>query len=157
MGESVKQAYLTVSITADSQLHIFGNLNLDHGWLLVDKLLNGKNDLVNIFSVNFLAGLESLCHIIDELLGHGIAKSSTVVVRLNSHRVQIKSFGGRWLIPNLDSCEEGHLSHNLLAIFELEPGIFIPGVDLDTLLEVVNGIFWSKNRCLGQASSVVCL
>jgi hypothetical protein len=62
-----------VSVTTDSELHVAGNLDLNHGGLVVYELLNRDDDLVDVFPVDLLTRLETFNHIIDELLCHLVA------------------------------------------------------------------------------------
>jgi hypothetical protein len=62
-----------VSVTTDSELHVAGNLDLNHGGLVVYELLDLDDDLVDVFPVDLLARLETFNHIIDELLCHLVA------------------------------------------------------------------------------------
>lgn len=135
--------FLTVSVTTDSKLDITRDLNLDHGGFIIYNLLDGKDDLVDVFSVNLLAGLESFHHVVNELLCHLLAKPYTIVSWLNSHRVQIETFSRGGFIADLDRIKESHLSNNLFALFQLESSILVAGVEGDTCLEVVNGILGS--------------
>lgn len=81
-----------MSITANCQLHIFRDLDLNHCRLVIDKLPDGQYDLVDIFSVYFLAVFEPLRHVVDKLLRHLVAKFHAVVVWLDSHRGDIETF-----------------------------------------------------------------
>lgn len=121
---------LTMSVTAYGESDILGDLDLDHSRLIIDQLRDGQYNLVDVLLVYLLAVLESLYHIIDELLCHFASEFHTIVVSIDSDRVHIKALGRRWPICNLDSGEEIELAHNLLALDELEFGILVARVDL---------------------------
>ena len=70
---------LTVGVTTDSHQLALGHLGLHHGWLLVDNILHGQDDLESVLPVNLLAVLESLNHVVDELLCHLVAELDTIV------------------------------------------------------------------------------
>ena len=134
---------LTVSVTTDSELDIAGDFNLDHGGLVVHKILDGDDDLVDIFAVDLLACLETLNHVVNELLGHLVAQSHTIISWLDSHRFQVETLGRGWFIANLDSSKESQLSHNLLAFFQLESSILVVGVEGDACLKIIDGVLGS--------------
>lgn len=60
-------------VTADGHLDIVGDLDLNHGVLLIDNLPDGKDNLVDVLAVDLLAGLKPLRHVIDKLLSHGVS------------------------------------------------------------------------------------
>lgn len=138
-----------MGITADSQLDIVRDLNLDHGRLVVHELLDGNNDLVDIFAVDLLASLEPLDHVVNELLCHLVAQSHAVIARLDNHRVEVKPLGRGRLIADLNSGKECQLSDNLLAFFQLESCILVVRIEANAGLEVVDGLLGSQDRSLG--------
>lgn len=146
-----------MSITADCELHIIGNLDLHHCRLIIHKFPDGQYDLVYIFPVYLLAVFEPLCHVVNELLRHLVTESYAVVVWLDGHRVYIKTFCSRRRIADLDSGEEVELAHNSLALNELEFGIFVPWVDLRARLEILEGILGSEHGGMGESTAVIGL
>lgn len=149
---------LTVSVAAHRELDVVGDGHFHHCRLVVDNLLDGQDDLVDIFPVDLLAVLETLNHVVDKLLRHEVAlEASSVVVGVDSHVLEVQAFCGRGLIADLDGGKEGHLPHNLLALLELEACILVAGVELDALLEIVNGLLGAEDSCPGETATVVCL
>lgn len=140
---------LTVGVATDCELDILGDINLDHGRLIVYNLLDGDNDLVDVLAVKELASLEPLDHVVNEFLCHGVSQPYTIVVILNNHRVQIKTSGSGRFVTNFDSGKEGELAHNLLAFFQFKSGILVVRVKPDTFLKVFDGFFRPEDGGLG--------
>lgn len=146
-----------MSITADCQLLILGHLGLDHGGLVVHKLLHSQDYLENVFPVQVLAILEPLNHVVDELLGHLVSKLGTIVAGVNSHVFQIQAFCCRGCISHLDGLEEGIALDQLLTCVVLDLCGSVAWLLLDDNLPVVDGVRVSENCRVCDCSSVVCL
>lgn len=146
-----------MSVAAYCELHIVRDLDLHHRGLVIDKLFDSQYDLIDIFPVYFLASLESLRHVVDELLSHLVAELHTIIVRLNSHGSHVETIGGGRGIGDLDRSEEIELAHNLLALDELELRILVSRLDLGARLEVLEGIFGSQNGGMCNGAAVVSL
>lgn len=144
-------------VTANRQLDVLGNLHLHHGRLVVQKLLQGDDYLVDVFLVDLLPVLEPLRHVVDELLRHLLAKSHAVVALLHRHRVDVEALGRRGLVAHLDGGEEVELPHDLLTFGQLELGVLVVRVQLDALLEVLERRLGPEDGGLGEASPVVGL
>lgn len=146
-----------MGITTDCKLDVLGNVDLDHGRLVVHKLLDGDDDLVDVFSVNQLASLEPLHHVVNEFLCHAISKSHTVIILLNDHGVQVKIGGSGGLITNFDGSKKGELTDNPFAFLQFQTSILVVGVKLDTFFEVIDGFFRSEDGGFGKTSSEISL
>ena len=75
----------TMRVTADCQLSTLVHTNLDHGWFRIHDVLDSLDDLEGILAMNFLAVLEPLDHIIDELLRHFLLQSHTIIAVVNCY------------------------------------------------------------------------
>ena len=147
-----------MGITADCQLHVLGDINLNHGRLVVHNVPDGDNDLVNVFLVDQFAVLETLDHIVDKLLCHLVLfQAHAVVSRIHGHGVDIEALGGGQLIANFNSGKEGELAHNPLALNQLELGILVIGGDLDAGFEVLDGFLGVQDSGIGGSATVVGL
>lgn len=147
-----------MGITADCQLHVLGDVHLDHGGLVVHNVPDRNNDLVDVFLVDQFAVLETLDHVVDKLLCHLVLfQAHAVVGGIDSHRVDIETLGGGQLIADFDSGEEGELAHNLLALDKLELGILVIGGNLDAGLEVLDGFLGVQDGGVGGSAAVVGL
>lgn len=146
-----------MSVTANCELHIIGNLDLHHCRLIIHKFPDGQYDLVHIFPVYLLAVLEPLCHVVNELLRHLVAEFEAIVVWLDGHRGHIKTFSSRGRIADLDSGKEVVLAHDLLALNELELGILISWVDLRARLEILQGVLGSEHGGMSDRTAVISL
>ncbi len=93
-------------VAANCELDVFGNFYLHHCGLVINDLLDGDDDLVDIFLVDLFTGLEPLDHVIDEFLGHLVLELYTVVVWLDSNGINIEAFSGRRLITDFDGSIE---------------------------------------------------
>lgn len=148
----------TVCITADCQLHVLGDVHLNHGGLVVHNVPDGNNDLIDVFLVDQLAVLEPLDHVVDKLLCHLVLlQAHAVVGSIDGHRIDIETLGGGQLITDFDSGEEGELAHDLLALDQLELGILVIGGDLDAGLEVLDGFLGVQDGGVGGSATVVSL
>jgi hypothetical protein len=127
---------LTVCITANRQLNVIRDLHLHHGRLVVNYLLHGDDDLVNVFLVDLLASLESLNHVIKELLCHLIPKLDTIIVWFDGNGIDVEAFCRRGFVCKLDGGKEVLLSHDLLALGQLDFRILVARVEFDAILEV---------------------
>lgn len=127
----------TMSISAHGQGDAVWYFHLHHCRLVIHYLLDSNHNLVDIFPVDLFAILESLHHVINELLRHGIAEANTVVIRLDLYRVEIETFRCRRFISDLDGGEEIELAHNLLAFRQLELRILIVGLEPGAGFEVL--------------------
>ena len=95
VNQSVRVQRRTVCVTADGDLLTLGDLCLDHGGLLIDKLGDGQDNLEDVFSVNRLAVLEPLSHVVNELLSHNtVFETSAIVAVVNKHVIEIEALGG---------------------------------------------------------------
>lgn len=145
-------------VTADGQLHVFGDVHLNHGGLVVHNVSDGDNDLVDVFLVDELAVLEALDQVVDELLCHLVLlQAHAVVGGIYGHGIDIEPIGGGQLIADFNSGEEGELAHNLLALNKLELGILVIGGDLDAGLEVLDGLLGVQDGGVGGSATVVGL
>lgn len=144
-------------VTADRQLDVLGNFHLHHGRLVVQKLLQGDDYLVDVFLVDLLPVLEPLRHVVDELLRHLLAEPHAVVALLDRHGVDVEALGRRGLVAHLDGGEEVELAHDLLAFRQLELGVLVVRVQLDALLEVLERLLGPEDGGLREASPVVGL
>lgn len=148
---------LTVGVAANRKLDIVWHLHLDHRRLIVDDLLNGKEDLVDEFLVDLLAVLKPLDHVVDELLRHLIFNLYTIVVWFDGDRVKVETFGRRRLIANFDSSIKVELAHNLLALGKLNLGIFVVGIQSRAFLEVLQGILGFQDGSIGDGAAEISL
>lgn len=146
-----------MSVSANSQLDMVRDFHFHHGSLLVDNALDRKDDLVDVLAVDFFAVLESLHHVVDEVLGHFVLETHAVVVGLYNHGIEIKSLGRGGLITNLDGGEEGELAHNLLAFLQLESSILVVRIQSDTFFEVIECLLGLENGGSREATSIVRL
>jgi hypothetical protein len=146
-----------MGVTADGKIDIVGYGQLDHSGLIIDNVLGGNYDLVDVFFVNLLARPEPLDHVINELLCHLIAKAYSVVIGFDFNRIQIKTFRRGRFITNVDSGIKILLAHNPLALSELELSIFIVRVELNTFLEILHGIFRLEDSSIGYRAAEVSL
>ena len=71
---------LAVCVTANSDLLALVNMRLDHGGFVVANVLDGQDDLVDVFERKLLALLETLDDVVDKLLCHLVSQLHTVVV-----------------------------------------------------------------------------
>lgn len=148
---------LTMGVTANCKLDVVRYGHLDHGGFIIDNLLGGNYNLVDVFPVYFLAILKALNHVIDELLCHLILNLYSVVIRFDGDRIDIEAFGGRWFITNIDGGVEVQLAHDLLALGMLKFGIFIAWVELDAFLEVLNCVLGFQDSGIGDCAAEVGL
>ncbi len=147
----------TVGIAADGQPRVVGYLHLHHGCLLIHDVLDGDDDLVNVFFVDLLAGPEALHHVVDKVLRHLVAKLGAVVVGLDGYRVDVQALGSRLLVANLDGFIELKLADDFLAFDKFQLGILVPRLDLDTTFEVLGGVFRAEGGGIGNCPAVVGL
>lgn len=147
-----------MGITANCQLHILGDVHLNHGGLIIYNVSDGDDDLVNVFLVDQFAALEALNHVVDKLLCHLIPFEAHAIVRsIHCHGLDIEALSSRQLIPDFDSGEEGELAHNLLALNKLELGILVIGGNLDASLEILDGFLGVQDGGVGGSATVVGL
>ena len=103
-------------ITAYCELDIVRYSNLDHCGFVVYDLHNGDDNLVHELLVYFLSVLETLDHVVDELLRHLVLDLDAVVVGLDGDSVEVEALGSGGLITNFYGGVEIKLSHDLLAL-----------------------------------------
>lgn len=130
-----------MSVSTDGQLDSLWYLHLHHCRLIIDDLLDSYNDLINVFLVKQLPVFETFRHVVDELLCHLLAEMHAIVGWLNGHGLDIEPLCGGGFITYLDCGEKLVLPNDFLALDELELGIFVPGVDFDACLEVLDCLF----------------
>lgn len=144
-------------IAANRQGYSLGDGHLTERRLRIDNVLHGNNDLVDVFPMDLLPVLESFHHVVDELLRHLLLQPDSIILRLHDHGVDVEAFGGRRLLANLDGGEEVELPHDLLALGELDLGISVVGVELQTRLEVLQGLLRLENGRVCNSATEICL
>ena len=144
-------------ISAYCQLHILGNVDLNHGRLIVNNFLDGDDNLVDVFFVERLAVLEALNHVVDKLLCHLASQTGAIVGVVHMYRFNVEALGGRGFISNLDGSIKGLLANNLLGLDQLELRILVAGVDLDASLEIPEGFLVVQDSRIGCGATVVGL
>ncbi len=73
------------------------------------------------------------------------------------HGVDVDAIGNRGLVPDLDGGEEGELTDDLFAFYELELGILVPGIDFNACFEVLDSLLGLKDGSIGGRTAVVSL
>ena len=146
-----------MGVSANSNLLAFGDVVLDHGWLLLHNIHDGDDDLVDVLLCQLLSVLEPLNHVLDELQCHLVFELCAIVGSVHHHMFQIEALGSRWRIFDFDGFEEGISLDDLFTFDHAQLRVGIVGRLLDDELPVAESFAVLENGSVRRGATVESL
>lgn len=126
-------------VTAYCQLRTLIHSNLHHGRFRLRDVKYVLDDLERIFSVDLLPVLETINHVIDELLCHFLVQPDASVAIVDRDRVDVEVLKHRGRVGDLDSLLEFDPTNPFFTVDQLQFCVSVARFLLDDDLEVFDG------------------